>query len=195
MKKKHKISEYIIQLTLVVLGVFLGILASEWNASKNLENNHKEVLKNIKLEIKSNLEIVKNAKKNRIKFNKSLDSLQPLLTNDLLNENLFDREFNERFPNWRGVGSGELSNAMFEMAKFSNMLSSMDVAVATQLSRTYAAQQGLNKTRDTFLSKFFDFNSTAKYSDALRLMWSIRQELGSYENMLIDEYTKTLEML
>ncbi|WP_298893157.1 hypothetical protein [uncultured Psychroserpens sp.] len=195
MKKKSKISEYLIQLTLVVLGVFLGILASEWNASKNLENNQKEVLNNIKQEITSNLETVKNAQNNRTKFNKSLDSLYPLLTKDVLKENLFDRNFDERFPNWRGVGDGQLSNAMFEMAKYSNLLSSMDIEVAAQLTKTYAVQQGLNKTRDTFLDKFFDFNSQTKYSDALRVMFAIRQELGSFENSLIKEYSKTLEML
>ncbi|MCK0108077.1 hypothetical protein MWU58_02100 [Flavobacteriaceae bacterium S0825] len=195
MKKKLKISEYFIQLILVVLGVFLGILASEWNAAKNLENNQKEVLKNIKTEIESNLEIVKSAQQNRTKFNKSLDSLYPLLTEDILKENLFDRNFYERFPNWRGIGDGQVSNAMFEMAKFSNMLSSMDIDIVSQLSKTYAVQDALNKTRDTFLKKFFDFDSDAKYADALRLMWSIRQELGSYENKLVNEYSKTLEML
>lgn len=195
MKKKSKVSEYFIQLVLVVLGVFLGILASEWKAAKNLENNQKEVLKNIKLEIESNLQIVTSAQQNRIKFNKSLDSLSPLLSEDILKENLFDRNFNERFPNWRGIGDGEVSNAMFEMAKFSNMLSSMDIDVVSQLSKTYAVQDALNKTRDTFLKKFFDFDSEAKYADALRLMWSIRQELGSYESKLIDEYSKTLKLL
>jgi hypothetical protein len=195
MKKKSKISEYFIQLILVVLGVFLGILASEWKAAKNLETNQKEVLKNIKLEIESNLEIVKNAQQNRVKFNKSLDSLHPLLSEEILKENLFDRNFNERFPNWRGIGDGQVSNAMFEMAKFSNMLSSMDIDIVSQLSKTYAVQEALNKTRDTFLKKFFDFDSDAKYADALRLMWSIRQELGSYERKLVDEYSKTLELL
>jgi len=195
MKKKLKVSEYLIQLILVVLGVFLGILASEWNAAKNLENNQKEVLKNIKIEIESNLKIVTSAQQNRTKFNKSLDSLYPLLTDDLLKENLFDRNFSERFPNWRGIGDGQVSNAMFEMAKFSNMLSSMDIDIVSQLSKTYAVQEALNNTRDTFLKKFFDFDSDAKYTDALRLMWSIRQELGSYENKLVNEYSKALEML
>lgn len=195
MKNKSKVSEYLIQLFLVVLGVFLGILASEWKSAKDLENNRKEVLKNIKIEIESNLKIVKSAHQNRVKFNKSLDSLYPLLTKEILKENLFDRTFNERFPNWKGIGDGQVSKAMFEMAKFSNMLSSMDIDIASQLSKTYAVQEALNKTRDTFLKKFFDFDSNAKYSDALRLMWSIRQELGSFEIRLIDEYNKALDLL
>ncbi len=195
MAKKNRFSEYFIQLLLVVVGVFLGILASEWNASKNLENDQKKVLENIKLEIETNLKIIQGAQENRKKFNKSLDSLYPLLSKDLLKENLFDRDFNERFPNWRGIGDGQLSNAMFEMAKFSNMLSNMDIDIAAELSKTYAVQEALNNTRNTFLKKFFDFNSEAKYSDALRLMWSIRQELGSFEVKLEDQYLKTLELL
>ncbi|WP_223032517.1 hypothetical protein [Hanstruepera marina] len=195
MSNKIKFSEYFIQLVLVVVGVFLGILASEWNASNNLKSNQREVLNNIKLEVQANLETVKRAQKNRIKFNKSLDSLYPLLTDEIVNEPLFDKNFNERFPNWRGVGDGQLSSAMFEMAKYSNLLSSMDIEIASQLSKTYTVQNGLNKTRDSFLEKFFDFNSQTTYSDALRIMSAIRQELGSFENTLLKEYSKTLELL
>ena len=195
MAKKSKISEYFMQLMLVVVGVFLGILASEWKASKDLQNDQKEILENIKLEIESNLQIVIDAKKNREDFNRSLDSLYPLLTKDVLKEPLLDKNFNERFPNWKGVGWGQLSNAMFEVAKYSNLLPGMDIKVASQLTKTYALQEGRNKTRDTFLKKFFDFNSQTTYQDALRVMLAIRQELGNFETTLIEEYKKTLELL
>lgn len=195
MGSKIKVSEYLIQLILVVVGVFLGILASEWKASNNLKANQQEVLNNIKLEIQDNLEIVKRAQNNRTKFNKSLDSLYASLNDEIVKEPLFDRNFNERFPNWKGIGVGQLSSAMFEMAKYSNLLSSMDIKIASQLSKTYAVQDGLKKTRDTFIEKFFDFNSQTTYSDALRIMSAIRQELGSFEIVLLEEYSKTLELL
>lgn len=195
MSGKTKISEYFIQLILVVVGVFLGILASEWKASNNLKINQKEVLKNIKLEIQDNLEIVKRAQDNRTKFTKSLDSLYPLLSDDIVKEPLFDRNFNDRFPNWKGIGVGQLSSAMFDMAKYSNLLSSMDIQIASQLSKTYAVQDGLSKTRDTFIKKFFDFDSQTTYRDALRIMSAIRQELGSFEIVLMEEYSKTLDLL
>lgn len=195
MGKKSKVGEYFIQLMLVVVGVFLGLLASDWSNSKQLKNNQDEVLQNIKLEIESNIAIVERAQKNRQRFNKSLDSIYPLLTKDVLNELLFDKNFGERFPNWRGVGNGQLSNAMFEMAKYSNLLSGMDIQVASQLSKTYAVQEGHDKARETFLNKFFDFNSKTTYNDAMRIMFAVRQELSSFENVLIKEYKKTLELL
>ena len=84
---------------------------------------------------------------------------------------------------------------MFEMAKYSNLLSSMDIKVASQLTKTYTIQKGLTDIRSTFLKRFFDFNSQTTYHDALRLMWSIRQELGSFEIQLAEEYSKTLKLL
>ena len=195
MKNRSKILEYFMQLALVVIGVFLGILASEWNASKTLRNNQKEVLKSIKLEIESNVKIIEAAQNNRKKFNKSLDSLSPLLTEELKKEPFFLRSFNERFPNWRGIGDGQLSNAMFEMAKYSNLLSTMDIEIASQLTKTYTTQESVKNTRDAFLKKFFDINSQTTYRDALRIMWFIRQELGGLENKLLNQYLKTLEIL
>ena len=195
MKNKSKVIEYLMQLILVIVGVFLGILASEWNASKALKNDQKEILKNIKLEIESNTKIIKAAQDNRKKFNRSLDSLSPLLTDELKKEPLFQRDFEARFPNWRGVGDGQFSSAMFEVAKYSNLLSTMDIEIASQLARTYTTQENLKKTRDTFLNKFFDMDSQTTYRDALRIMWFIRQELGGLENSLLSEYSKTLELL
>ncbi len=195
MKKGIKFYEYGIQLILVIVGVFLGMLASEWNASNKLKSAQKEILHNIKLEIESNMTIVKSAQKNKIKFFRSLDSLYPTLTKEVKDELLFDNDFNQRFPNWKGIGDAQLSNAMFEVAKFSNMLSSMDIDIASQLSKTYTIQESFKDTRVTFINKLFDFNSKTTYGDGLRFMSAVRKELGSFEEGLLRQYTKTLELL
>ena len=84
MKKKPKISEYFNSVDIGHSWRFSRNFSFRWNASKNLENNQKEVLKSIKLEIESNLEIIKSAQSNRLKFNKSLDSLDKVLTTEIL---------------------------------------------------------------------------------------------------------------
>ena len=195
MKTKSKISEYFIQLILVVAGVFFGILASDWNASKNLEKKQEEILINIKEEIGTNLKMIRQADSNRRQFYKSLDSLDNVLTKAEEDELFFDKDFQERLPNWRGIGGGQLSNAMFEMAKYSNILSTLELDKVKQLAKTYNFQNTYNKTRATFLENFYKINSTSTYRDVLRQMWAIRQELGGYEFVLQKEYTKTLEML
>ena len=195
MKTKSKISEYFIQLILVVAGVFFGILASDWNASKNLEKSQEEILINLKEEISANLKMVKQAESNRKQFYKSLDSLDKVLTKKEEDELFFDKDFQERLPNWRGIGGGQLSNAMFEMAKYSNILSTLELDKVKQLAKTYNFQNTHNKTRATFLENFYKINSKSTYRDVLRQMWAIRQELGGYEFVLQKEYTKTLEML
>lgn len=193
--KKIKFGEYFIQLLLVIVGVFLGMLASDWNSNKKQEENKKEVLSNIKSEITANKLIIESALKNKNQFYKSFDSIQPLLTAAELNEPLFQKKFEERFPNWNGVGGEDLPNAMFEMAKFSNLLSSMDIDVTSQLSKIYNLQNSYNDFRKMLLSNFFDFNSQTTYKDAMRFMWSVRQELGSHEVQLKKEYEKALQLL
>lgn len=195
MKKRTKISEYFIQLILVIVGVFFGLLASEWNASKNLEKSQKEILLNIKEEISENLNTIQRADSNRRRFNKSLDSLDKILTKSDKDELFFDKNFQERLPNWRGIGGGELSNAMYEMTKYSNVLATLDIDIAKQLTKTYNYQNSHNTARVTFLKSFYNVNSHSTYGDVLRLMWAIRQELGGYENILVTEYSNTLKML
>ena len=195
MFKKLKLRDSFFQLFIVVLGVFLGMWANDWNNNRNLKKHRKEVLKSIHKEIENNLKVIEQADEHKIPFFQSLDSLYEQLDDSTTLEKFYDRPFHERLPNWRGVGGGALSSAMFETAKYSNVLSGMDIKLLEQLSKIYSIQEIGNTIRNTFIDGFYSIDSETKYIDVLRLMDRIRQELGGYEYILMNEYKKGLELI
>lgn len=186
--------EYLAQLIIVMLGVFLGILASEWNSDRKLKKHRQDVLLSIRREIELNKEVLQTNLGKMQPFYTAMDSLfrNGLITEDLQAERFQDRPFYERLPNWQGMGADQLSSAMFEAAKFSNVLPGMQIPLLEQLSRTYSKQQFVIEVNATFLNQFLNFDSGLSYGDVLGLIDRIRQELNSSRNLLIIEYDKAI---
>lgn len=187
--------EYIIQLLIVMVGVFLGMLVSDWKATQNLNKSRNQILLSIKSEIESNREIIIKSDEKLSPFFTSLDSIRQYHTPALVAEFFYDRPFNERLPNWTGIGGQKLSGAMFETAKYSNVIPGMDVKLLEQLAKIYNLQEDANELRATFLDQFLAIDSETKYSDVLRLVSRIRQELGGINYILLNEYNQVLTMI
>ena len=193
--KKTNLSEYIIQICIVIIGVFLGMLVTEWNSQRTIEDNKYRALLSIKAEIESNLANLKRLDEKRISFYRALDSLSKIVQpND--RKELFNRKsFQERLPNWTGLGVMSLNSSMFEAAKYGNVLSSIDLNILQQLSQVYQSQGSRDELMKVFLNKFTDINDKTTYDEVLNLVWRIREELWGSEYYLIQNYEKTLQLL
>ncbi len=192
---KSKILEYFIQLLIVIIGVFLGMLVTDWNSDQKMARDRAALLKSIKSEIEANKASIEGNWANRRPFFKSLDSLYNHLNKEIRRERFLDRGWGERLPNWQGFGSGKLSNSMFETAKYSNVLPGMDLKLLQQLSKTYNLQQNTVELRKTMMEKFFNIGTNTEYGDVLLLMDRIRQELGGSEYLLKQEYDVCIKMI
>lgn len=193
--KKLKLSEGFVQLLIVIAGVFIGMLLTEWNANRKLSNKIDTVLDQIKIEIKDNKALLESSIEYKRPFFIKYDSLIKELNEELRNEPLYARPFHERLPGWRGIGGGRLDNAMFETAKFSDVLPEVDIELVKSVSKVYNHQDVYNKLRESFINQYIQLNSASTYNDALFLMGGIRQELGGYEVILLKEYDLILNKL
>jgi hypothetical protein len=193
--KKLRISQNFAQMLIVMFGVFLGMLLTELNANRKTSNKIEIITEQIKLEISANKELLEASIKRKNPFWKSLDTLNSSFPEDIYKEYFFDSPFRSRLPGWNGLGGGRLDDSMYETAKFSNIIPEMDFELVKELSRAYNTQQVYNDLRDSFTNQFYAINSSTTYNDVLRLMWQIRQELGGYESLLLEQYEIALEKL
>ncbi len=196
--KKERLIDYLLQLVMVILGVFLGMMASNWNSSRSLEKDKHNILLGIKSEIQTNLDYLETRKKLDISpFFKSLDSLSKALESqpDILEEPFKNKTFLERIPNFPGLGQPGLDEAMFEAAIYSNMLSNFDIDLLKQLTRTYNFQYNLETTRRAIDQKMIGIDSEVIYKDVLDLMWDIMQNYFGSQYNLIKEYKKTIHLI
>lgn len=192
---KFKLSQNLSQLLIVIAGVFLGMLLTEWNLSRKTSNKVDIAINQIKIELVNNQKILEDGINHKRPFFFSLDSLEQNMSEEVKRELFFEEPFRERFPQWKGIGGGRLDDSMYETAKFSDVIPEMDIELVREIAKVYNTQRIYNGLRETLINRFLEMNSSTTYADALRLMQQIRQELGSYEFKLQEEYKIALEKL
>ena len=190
-----KLSQNLVQLLIVMAGVFLGMLLTEWNLGRKTSNKVGTALKQIRIEILANQKMLDAGIMHKKPFFSSLDSLESSLTLEMANEPLFDKPLIYRFPGWKGIGSLRADDSMYQTAMFSNVFPEMDIELVRELALLYNTQNEYNKIRETLMGRFLQMDSSTTYGDALRLMWQIAEELGAYELMLQDKYKVILDKL
>lgn len=193
--KKSAITTYLSELLIVMAGVFLGMLVSNWNATRKLESNRKEIIRSISNELQENKEQIMVFRDRRRLFMSSYDSLYQNLTKEDFKEKFYDRPFEERLPNWSGLGSYKPDDAMFEAAKYGNILIGMEVELLQELSRVYNAQEGAYELQKTFLDRFFSINNETTYGDVNKMVWQVRQELWGNQFLMIEKYDNAIEAI
>jgi len=196
--KKEKRIEYGLQLIMVILGVFLGMMASNWNENRNLDHDRENLLKALKSELQDNLNyLVQRKEKDIIPFYNSLDSISIVLkkTPDSLHVSFEKSSLSAKIPNFPGFGKSKFEDAMFQATKFSNMLSNIDIELLKQITKAYNLQYNIEDERKTISQKYMAINPKTKYSEMYNLMWHIMNEYFEEQYRLIDEYKTTINMI
>ena len=85
-----KIGSYIGQLIIVMIGVFAGMIITDWNAQRGKNKAMRNVLTGIKNELIANLEMIEKAEIQRNIFMKSFDSLMAVTSEETLNQKFYD---------------------------------------------------------------------------------------------------------
>lgn len=196
--KKHQLFDYLLQLLMVILGVFLGMMASEWSSDRSREEDKNNLLTGLKHEISDNLQYLKSRKEHDlIPFFNSLDSLTNTLEGqpEILDEPFRDEPFLNRIPNFPSLGRPKLDDAMYDAAKYSNMLANFDVEVLQQLTKVYNLQSNLHAQRTYLDLKLTAIDTDTKYKEVISLMWEVMESYFGAQYNLIKEYKKALELL
>lgn len=195
---KEKRIDYFLQLIMVILGVFIGMMASNWNDDRILDNDRKSLLIALKSELHDNLLYLKERKEKDIKpFFKSLDSISKVLEKDseILKESFKADRFLNRIPNWPGLGKAKFEDAMFQATKFSNMLSNLEIDLLKQITKAYNLQYNIEDLRKTFNQRYVYIDSETTYKDVHDLMWDIMQDYFGSQYKLISIYEDTIEKI
>jgi len=191
---KEKRIDYFLQLIMVILGVFLGMLASDWNNDNNFNQNKLNLLNGLKTEIQSNTNYLKTRKSKDIEpFFKSLDSLSAIWNTDktFLNQPFIGDI--EKFPKFPELGRAKLDDAMFEATKYSNILSSFEIELLKQITKAYNLQYNVEDQHYKYSQRITFIDADSTNEEVKNLMWQIMQDYFGNQYNLIREYETTIK--
>ncbi len=192
--KPNFISNIFLQMLPVMLGVFLGLWANNWNEDRKLKQLETKVLQKIKQDIESNQEYLGNV----IVYHESLgDSAKAFVTK--INPKLLFKpayEIEEDRPDfWRGTRTGNLRDAGYQTAIVSGVLADMDFELVSLFSEIDRAQSSYSLMANNYLQTIINQNSETKVVDYLAFVMSFSKDISIAERNLIELYDLTLSKM
>lgn len=193
---KHKIWEYIIQIVIVIFGVFLGMMLNDWNNDQKDNNRQKVFLSHIAKELDGH----KNQLDQVIPYHESItqvvDSVLSNSTKEELKKPFIWNDAWGQIPKWQGLKLFPLRTPTYESAKFSEVLAGMDSELLESITGYYESVNSYNALCNGISGKILDINSQTEYVDALLLIMIIKGDVLGTEKGIranTDSLTQKIE--
>lgn len=186
---KNDLLKYGIESLIVAFGVFLGIVISEWNAQRKINNQVDRSLNYIIEEIHDNTAALEYAIAYHKKIAREFDSATKNMDKNKYFTYYFEDggfQFNE-LPSWKGPGMAILENSAFESAKLSGTLQELDIKSLQFISKMYAQQETYTMYGKAVFNKLTDIHSESKTFDVILILSVMSNDL-LYSEQGLKEY-------
>lgn len=188
---KEELVKFGIESVIVAFGVFLGIVISEWNSQRKINNQVDRSLNYIIEEIQTNVTTLENAIAYHKKISLEFDSAMKSLDKNMYFTYYFEDggfQFNE-LPSWNGPGMAILNNSAFESAKLGGTLQELDINTLQFISKMYAQQETYTMYGKAVFNKLTDIHSESKTFDVILILSVMSNDL-LYSEQSLKNYLK-----
>lgn len=196
-KKTKSFQAHFVELLVLILGVFLGVMASEWSTNRRLKNDQEKLLYGLRAELTSNMEYISIRKIELFDFGVRINNL---VRDNSKDSSFFlvpfkEEPFAARIPDFPGLGKSTLENSMFEASVYSNLLPDLGMELITQLSVAYNMQDNLSATRRILEQNVESIDSETTYREVVSIMYKILDEFYNTHESLDIEYKKAIDLI
>lgn len=179
----------------IVLGVYVGILASNWNSNRVRIAEQKEFLNNLDLEIQSNRSKLEEALSYRQTIFLSAKKVRQELDQKTMEANFWSVGHWTLLPDWEGLKMPTLENSVYQSAVMTNALSGLDFKVINTIARSYNYQEDYKVwAQKLIFDNLTQLGSDVKTVEALNKL-ELWNDVIFKEKELIEQYDQALNEL
>lgn len=190
MLKNKTWASWILQIIPVMLGVYLGLLANNWNEKRKVEKEKSEILILLQNELTQNKEQVKS----KLEYHLSImDSLTVIRDNEFENPVSSDRISSF----WRGMQGPKTQSSVHQSAIIKGLLTEFSLEEINAINNVYLLQKELSTYLDNAVSSFLhsENNDMTDIRPLIQKVSMILNDLHYAENELLVSYDKLISIL
>lgn len=191
-QNQKRIFQYLLDLLIVVFGVFLGMYASEIQSKNRINREKSKSISFIVEELLSN----KASLERSIAYHQSIKVKIDSISNILTEENKFEKYFGNRvfrhteIEGWRGVQVANFEHTAFEAAKISGIIKEYDIAFIKDISSLYTYQEKYTEFGNSILSRMINLTSSSTVLDAFGSLELMVVDLLQFETFILTKFEK-----
>lgn len=177
--------EIVVMVLPVMLGVYLGLLANDWNEERKENQKLENVLKSMEGEILHNQEVVEESLSY---FRQLADSIYYMKDKSVTPSS---------FSFWQGLNPPLLKNASFQTAMLTGVLTNLDIETLEQLGTSYSLQEDLKEQTNTYVQSITSKIGSSEFDNKkyLIILENYAHDQIYAEETLVKELEKTLKAI
>ncbi|MDJ1468027.1 hypothetical protein [Xanthocytophaga flava] len=183
------------ELVLITAGVYLGLVASNWNEQHNETIKQKDFLKNLSMEIDSNQQKLQQSLAYREHVLKTSQALYHTLGKDRLQAGFWKSGGFQLISGWKGIYIPPLENSVYQSGLISNTLHGLDFETIHAIAQVYNYQEEYKLwTRTLIFDKVTNIDNRINTAEALSLFQPWADIIG-VEKSLMRRYSSAKTQL
>lgn len=179
----------------VVLGVYVGILASNWNDKRVQKAEQKEFIENLKQEIGANKAELEKAVAYQKEILQAARKVRQDLDREVLESEFWNAGHFKLIPGWQGLNIPRLENSVHTSGIMINAMAGMEFRNINSISRTYNHQEDYKRYAQRLI-----FDNLTQLENQVRTVevfnkLEVWQDVIYMGEELVEQYQQTLEQL
>lgn len=190
-----RIKELVIQLIPIAIGVYLGIVAGNWNERYNHRQDQKVFLKNLVLELESNKRKIENAQAYHKKLGETMDSLYQIVEEEEWAKTFMKAGGFSFFPGWTGVRIPTLERSVYETGIVRNLMDDLEFGLINKIARTYSYQQNYKEITRPLTNRILNISHQTTLMEMAMVITFFGGDISLIEQNMVETYEAIIELL
>lgn len=194
-EKPTFLSNALLQIIPVMIGVFLGLWANNWSEDRKQIKMETQVLQRIKQDIESNKKQLENV----IDYHRSLsDSVKVIMEKgdfEILQKTRLEIGRDNPYSIWEGTRTGRLRDAGYQTAIVTGVLAELDFEMVSLLSEIHQDELNYANMSNNYLQTAINMDVETRLIDQILFVNSFSIDITYVEEDLIRLYDLTLEKM
>ena len=184
---KKTLGKIILDLIPVAIGVYVGLLVSNWNEDKKTQELTIQTIERIEKEVLANQKRIQDVKAYHLMVRDTIQKIElPELPSD-----------QDIFKFWKGINMPRLQKSTFETAFQTGISSNINITLLEQLNALYASQDAYNEFSNTASQSLYNIDFSKKESTQRMLIFisMIMSDIYYFENSLAKQFDASLKAI
>ena len=190
-----KFKELLFQLIPVALGVYIGILAGNWNDDRKHRQNQKMFISNLAKELEDNQSSLLKAHEYHADIGIMADSIFNNSTKEALQISFFNNGGFQDLPEWSGINIPTMQDAVYTTGVNSGLLNGQDFNTASAIGRAYNMQGAFKDLTQPITVKAVNMNDQTSRREVFFLLSLIGNDVAGSEKVIASRLDETIELL
>lgn len=189
------LKKLLLQLIPVAVGVYIGIIAGNWNEAKSKKEQQNVFIEYVIKELESNKKEIQRAYDYHSEIAEVMDSIMNDITKEQLDQSFFQNGGFMGIPKWTGIGIPPVDDSIYQSGIISNSINGIDFNTIASINKMYAFLNEYKDITKPMINRIINSTPQTTTHEVFMCIEFFTTDVRSIEKMIIKRIDGIVEKL